>query len=185
MLNSYNLQTILCSSVNLISSALWQLKRFLDVLALKLISTKVILPLLGCDMDKIVFSKRLNCGQMEIPFKYLGMKIGGNPKTLAFWKLDIDKIKSRLSIWKGKIISMAGRICLIKSVLNALPLFYFSFFKAPTIVCNIIRRTQAKFLLGWGVDGKKIACVAWDKVCPSVEEGGLGIKMLGSLTLPY
>jgi len=27
---------------------------------------------------------------------------------------------------------MAGRICLIKSVISALPLFYFSFFRAPT-----------------------------------------------------
>jgi len=94
---------------------------------------------------------------MEIPFKYLGMKIGGNPRTLAFWKPIIDKIKSRLSTWKGKIISMAGRICLIKFVFNALPLFCFSFFKAPNLVCNIIRRTQAKFLWDWGVEGKKIA----------------------------
>jgi len=89
---------------------------------------------------------------MEIPFKYLGMKIGGNPRTLAFWKPVINKIKSRLSTWKGRITSMAGRVCLIKYVFNALLLFYFSFFKAPAIVCKIIRRAQAKFL---GVGGLK------------------------------
>jgi len=93
-----------------------------------------------CDMDKIIFFNSLKCNQLEILFKYLAMKIGGNPRTLAFWKSVIDKIKSRFSTWKGKIISMAGRICLIKSILNALPLFYFSFFKAPTLVCKIIRR---------------------------------------------
>jgi len=34
-------------------------------------------------------------------------------------------------MWKGRLLSMAGRICLIKSVLNALSLFYFSLFNAP------------------------------------------------------
>jgi len=43
---------------------------------------------------------------------------------------------------------MAGRICIIKSVISAPPLFYFSFFKALAGVCNQIRRIQAKFL--WG-----------------------------------
>jgi len=71
---------------------------------------------------------------------------------------------------------MSGRVCLIKSVFNALPLFYFSFFKAPAIVCKIIRRAQAKFLWGWDFEGKKIVWVAWDKICSPIDMGGLGIK---------
>jgi len=71
---------------------------------------------------------------------------------------------------------MAGRICLIKSVINALPLFYFSFFRAPVSVCNQIRSIQAKFLWGWGYDGRKIAWVKWKTICSPVENGGLGIK---------
>jgi len=76
---------------------------------------------------------------------------------------------------------MVGRVCLVKSVFNALPLFYFSFFKAPTIVCKIIIRAQAKFLWGWGFEGKKIAWVAWDKVCSPVV--GLGIKNVGKFNV--
>jgi len=94
---------------------------------------------------------------MEIPFKYLGMKIGGNPRTLSFWKSYIDKIKSKLFARRGRIIIMAGRVCLIKIVINALPLFYFSFFKVLVIVYKTIRKTQAKFLWGWGYEGRKIA----------------------------
>ena len=88
------------------------------------------------------------------------MTIGGNPRRVAFWKPIIDKIKARLSNWKRKILSMAGRICLIKSVINALPLFYLSFFKAPSKVCSLIKKIQTKFLWGWGYEERKIAWVA-------------------------
>jgi len=74
---------------------------------------------------------------------------------------------------------MADQICLIKSIISALPLFYFSFFKAPIAVCNQIRRIQARFLWGWGFEGRKIAWVKWEKVCSSVAAGGLGIKDIG------
>jgi len=98
------------------------------------------------DFDKAIFSKCLNCRCMRVPFKYLGMNIGGNPRSLAFWKPVVDKIKTRLSTWKGKLISMAGRLCLIKAVFTAIPLLYLSFYKAPVGVCKTIRRIQVKFL---------------------------------------
>ena len=87
-------------------------------------------------IDIIVYSKCLNSRQMNLPFKYLGMVIGGNPRRCKFWKPIVNKIRSRLSRSKDRLLSMTGRICLIKSVISALPLFYFSFFKAPVSVCN-------------------------------------------------
>jgi len=35
-------------------------------------------------LDVLVFSKCLNCRQMDLPFKYLGMTIGGNPRRIEF-----------------------------------------------------------------------------------------------------
>jgi len=113
---------------------------------------------------------------MGLPFKYLGMPIGGNPRKKVFWNPVVEKIRSRLSRWKGRLLSMAGRICLIKSVISALPLFYFSFFRAPVSVCNQIRCIQAQFLWGWGHESRKIAWVKWKWICRPVEYGGLGIK---------
>jgi len=77
------------------------------------------------------------------------------------------------------MLSLEGRICLIKSVISALPLFYFSFFKAPIVVCNQIRRILARFLWGWGFEERKIAWVKWEKICCPVAAGGLGIKDIG------
>ncbi|XP_068483406.1 uncharacterized protein [Phaseolus vulgaris] len=69
--------------------------------------------------------------QMEVPFKYLGLEVGGNPRRKKFWEPVINKLKARLSVWKGRFLSMAGRICVIKSVLTAVPLYYLSLFRAP------------------------------------------------------
>ncbi|GKV12717.1 hypothetical protein SLEP1_g23835 [Rubroshorea leprosula] len=39
----------------------------------------------------------LNCKQGEIPFKYLGIPVGGNPRKLAFWKPLVDSFKKKLA----------------------------------------------------------------------------------------
>jgi len=122
------------------------------------------------------YAKTLNCNTMRIPFKYLGLEIGGNPRKVQFWEPIANKKNARLSTWKGRFLSMAGRICLIKSVFTSIPLFYLSFFKAPVLVCNIIKCIQRRFLWAWGRDNRFIPWVSWDKICKSNEEGGLGIK---------
>jgi len=111
------------------------------------------------------FSKCLNYCQMVLPFKYLGMPIGGNPKRALFWSLVIEKIKARLSRSKRRVLSTVGRVCLIKSLINALPLIYFSTYKAPSCICNQIRKLQASFLWGWGYEGRKNSWIGWKKVC--------------------
>jgi len=123
-----------------------------------------------------IFSKCLNCGRMAFPFKYLVVSIGGNLRKVEFWRPIIHDIESRLSMWKGKLLSMVGRLCLIKSVITTLPLFYMCFFKAPKLVRKTIRKIQSKFLWGWNAEGKKIHWVAWNKVCKPHNEGGLGVK---------
>jgi len=92
------------------------------------------------------YTKTLNCEQMSVPFSYLGLEVGGNPRKEKFWEPVLNKLKSRLSVWKGRFLSMAGRLCLIKSVLSAIPLYYLSLFKAPEVVCKSIIRIQRRFL---------------------------------------
>ena len=69
----------------------------------------------------------------------------------------LDRIKNSLGRWMGRSISMSGRICLIKSVLSAIPLFYLSLFKIPSVMVKKIVKLQRDFLRGWGSEGRKIA----------------------------
>lgn len=48
----------------------------------------------------------LNCKSGKIPFKYLGLPIGADPRKLVTWQLVLDSLKYRLASWKGKHLSL-------------------------------------------------------------------------------
>lgn len=45
-------------------------------------------------------------------------------------------LSGKLNSWSHKYISFGGRIILLNSVLNSLPIFYLSFLKMPVQVCK-------------------------------------------------
>ena len=135
--------------------------------------------LVGVNIDEYAlntYAKTLNCNSMRLPFQYLGVEVGENLRTKQFWEPVVKKIEAKLTAWKGKLLSMAGRVCLLKSVFTSIPLFYLSIFRAPVAVCNRINSIQRRFLWAWGKENKAIAWVSWENVCKPCEEGGLGIK---------
>jgi len=86
----------------------------------------------GCNSHMLHCSAPiLNYDLMKTLFKCLGMLVGGCHKRSKFWEGVVEKVRNKLSRRKGKFISMARRLCLIKSVLFSLPLFYLSLFKMP------------------------------------------------------
>ena len=67
--------------------------------------------LVGISVDSYALStyaKTLNCNTMRLPFQYLGVEVGRNPRKKQFWEPVIKKIETRLSSWKGRFLSMAG-----------------------------------------------------------------------------
>ncbi|GAU24262.1 hypothetical protein TSUD_48500 [Trifolium subterraneum] len=74
----------------------------------------------------------MRCKHGCLPFLYLGLPIGGDSRRIQFWKPLLDKIHKRLSVWKCKNLSFGGRLVLLKSVLSSIPVYFFSFFKAPS-----------------------------------------------------
>jgi len=122
------------------------------------------------------FTKILNCTQMGIPFKYLGIKVGGNPRKKQLWEPVLNKLKARLSVRKWRFLSLVGRSYLINFVLTVVPLYYLSLFRAPESVCTRIIRIQSRFLWGWGKVNKPISWVSWKDVCKAKEDGGLGCR---------
>ncbi|KAJ0518638.1 putative RNA-directed DNA polymerase [Helianthus annuus] len=73
----------------------------------------------------------LRCKSGSLPFKHLGLQVGVNMNLIKHWKPVVDIFKRRLSVWKTNALSFGGRITLIRSVLSALPTYYFSLFRAP------------------------------------------------------
>jgi len=105
--------------------------------------------LIGINLDNEYTSGLANaifCRSDTFPIRYLGLPLGANPNRLSTWKPLLSTIRAKLSNWKGKILSMAGRICLIKSVLNSLPLYYMSVFTMPKGITKAISSINRFFL---------------------------------------
>ncbi|KAJ0895798.1 putative RNA-directed DNA polymerase [Helianthus annuus] len=120
----------------------------------------------------------LRCRTGLFPFKYLGLQVGANMNLVRNWKPVIDTFKSRLSVWKANTLSYGGRLTLVKSVLNALPTYYFSLFRAPVQVVKKLERLRRDFLWGSTPEHQRASWVAWNDIMAPKELGGAG---LGSL----
>nr|KYP45153.1 Putative ribonuclease H protein At1g65750 family [Cajanus cajan] len=126
----------------------------------------------------ISFAEILHCKLSNIPFVYLGIPIGANPRRSKTWQPVVLSFKKKLSSWRASTLSMAGRICLINSVLTSLPLYIMSFYRMPKMVTKQLTSIQRNFLWGGKLDEKRMAWVSWEKICRPKKEGGLGIKKL-------
>ncbi|KAJ0469888.1 putative reverse transcriptase zinc-binding domain-containing protein [Helianthus annuus] len=125
----------------------------------------------------------LQCRAGFFPFKYLGLYVGANMNLIKNWKPIVDLFKNRLSMWKARKLSYGGRITLLKSVLSSLPTYFFSLYKAPSLVLNDLERLRRVFFWGGSEVESKMSWMAWHKVVAPVEYGGLGFGTLRDANL--
>ncbi|XP_057744851.1 uncharacterized protein LOC130962690 [Arachis stenosperma] len=52
----------------------------------------------------------LGCKEASFPVKYLGISLGANPRLVKIWKLIIDKVEKKLSLWKAKVLNKADTV---------------------------------------------------------------------------
>ena len=124
------------------------------------------------------FANLLNCKVHKLPLKFLGLPLGANPGRKSMWKPVLHKIKVKLAGWKRKLLSFAGRLTLIKSVLSSLPTYYLSLFKMPEGVAKEIEKIQAAFLWGGNDLKRKVHLVKWVDITKLANQGGLGIRRI-------
>lgn len=84
-------------------------------------------------------------------------------------------IRNKLSFWKDKFLLLGGRVILINSILNFIPIYTLSFYKASCKVLNEIHSIMDKFLWRGLEDKRVIHRMSWEHVCQPKEDGGLGI----------
>ncbi|KAK9949954.1 hypothetical protein M0R45_005462 [Rubus argutus] len=112
------------------------------------------------------------------PFMYLGAPIfHGKPRDSYFNNM-VDKIRIRLSSWVSSLLSMAGRLQLIKSVIFSMFVYTFQVYAWPVSVLRKIEVWCRNFLWSGSIDKRGIPLVAWKSCCAPINEGGLGLKQL-------
>ena len=110
--------------------------------------------------------------------KYLGVHISPNKLRKSDYLDLLDKTTDKIRGWQAKLLNMAGRCTLIKSVLNSYPLHVMQTNILPLGILKDLQKNVKRFL--WNKVGQShyISRTSWDQVCKPMIEGGLGIRDL-------
>ena len=106
----------------------------------------------------------------------------GKLKKNTFAQLK-QKLASKLTGWKEKLLSNAGKEVLIKAVTQAVPFYTMSCFKLPNGLCEEMTGTVRQFWWGQVKNEKKVAWMSWERTCLPKEKVGMGFRDLKSFNL--
>ncbi|KAL0339900.1 UNVERIFIED_CONTAM: hypothetical protein Sradi_4506800 [Sesamum radiatum] len=107
----------------------------------------------------------------EMPVRYLGIPLAAQRLSVRDYSPLVDQIANSISRWAAKSLSFAGRLELIRSVIQGVECFWLQIFPLPAIVVKKIHQLCRNFL--WNSER---APVAWEDICHPKNEGGLGIR---------
>ena len=113
-------------------------------------------------------------------FKYLGVPIFKSKPKSSTWNPLVEKIKNKILGWGAASLNLAGKLVLIKFVLNNYLLYQCSLLLAPSKTIAMIEGLLRSFLWQGGKSGggKKSALISWKKIKLPRMEGGLQIRDL-------
>jgi len=114
----------------------------------------------------------------SLPLTYLGVPIfEGGPKYVYFQPI-ADKIKNKLVAWKASLLSIAGRVLLIKSVIQGMLIHCITIYSWPVKLLKDFEKWMRNFIWIGDINQGKLVTIAWNQVCRPLEEGGLGVRNL-------
>jgi hypothetical protein len=123
----------------------------------------------------------LNFKVGTLPFNYLGVPIfRGKPKS-SYLQPIADKISSKLTAWKASLLSMAGRVQLVQSVIQSMLIYSITIYSWPTGLLKQVEKNIRNFIWSGDVDKRKLVTTSWKKVCRPLAQGGLNLKSLSNL----
>lgn len=111
--------------------------------------------------SKLPLERRRVGGQMTgfqwkaFPVKYLGFPLFYGRCRCSYFSKVCSKVTARIQSWKGRLLSIGGRLVLLKSVLAALPTYLLAASSPPRKVLTALERLFADFLWGESEFGKR------------------------------
>jgi len=77
-----------------------------------------------------IYTNLFGCNAGEYLFRYLGIPMHHRKLLNSEWGKVEERFEKKLTCWKAKYMSYGGRLVLLNSVLNSLPMFMMSFLKS-------------------------------------------------------
>lgn len=112
----------------------------------------------------------------SVPFNYLGVPIFfGKPKIMHLNPI-ADKILLKFDRWNGKLFSLAGRACLVNSVITSSLTHSMMIYRWPRMLLKRVDRAMCNFIWNGNILKDSHGNALWSRVCSPHAEGGLGIR---------
>lgn len=86
-----------------------------------------------------------------------------------------EKILKKLSLWKARSLSLAGRLCLINYSLMPILFYAFGHCSIPVSVLNWVDLQVRCFVWDHPPEVRKLHYVGWSSYCSPKHQGGAGI----------
>lgn len=128
------------------------------------------------NLNNIIASTGFSKG--SLPFNFLGILIFKGRVKLSYLSHIFDIIMNKLIAWKGYLLSMAGRLILVKSIIQGMIYYTINIYFWPVSLLRRIERAIRNFLWTKDIHKRKLLVVAWKKTWQYFMKGGLSICSL-------
>ncbi|XP_043696964.1 uncharacterized protein LOC122647675 [Telopea speciosissima] len=133
------------------------------------------------DADKAAFLAISGFLEGQLPVKYLGIPLISARLSAHHCTPLLDMIRKRLQLWKNKLLSYAGRLVLIRSVLEASYIYWSGIYGLPLSTIKALEALMASFLWKGSDSTRFLHPLSWAAVCLPKKEGGLGIRHISEV----
>ncbi|XP_074590006.1 uncharacterized protein LOC141845903 [Curcuma longa] len=107
------------------------------------------------------------------PFRYLGVPMAAERLRVSNYEPLLDAVRRKIGGWPKHTLSYAGRLELVRSVLQGIECYWLSILPVPSGVVDKIYGICRSFV--WS---SKHPIISWDTLCLPKEEGGYGLRDL-------
>eukprot|EP00253_Pinus_taeda_P027341 PITA_27341 len=122
---------------------------------------------IGCSIHETAYASQrfpFNSLPLADGIKYLGFRLKPNGYRIADWLWLIAKVEKRLQVWYHRYLSRAGRLILVKAVIEATPVYWMALTWIPKGILNRLQHICSRFLWAGQQTGRLFAWVKWDTI---------------------
>jgi hypothetical protein len=116
--------------------------------------------------------------ELKEGFSYLGFFIKSSRYSSRDWIWLVDKFERRIRFWCNKLLSLGGRLILIKAVLESLPVYWMALAHIPATVLRSLRQLIFSFLWSGSKKSSGYHLCKWEDLSKPKSMGGWGLRNL-------
>ncbi|XP_038697968.1 uncharacterized protein LOC119995523 [Tripterygium wilfordii] len=119
----------------------------------------------------------------KLSITYLGCPLSIERKRVNLYDNLVDKFKSQVANWSTSLLSVGGRLILLKHVLSSFCIYMFAVLSPPKKILHEINSICANFFWGKTEFGNRFHWVAWRKITRPKAKGGLDIRDISEMVV--